>query len=113
MAQSVIKTVIARYKSIMTNEGEWIKPEFKKQTYELVWNRDYSLVGDMFSVNTLAGRIKLNYYSNAMQKYFNKDVYKFGTGILVYKHKKFFLHIPVSCSLSECQLSDISIMFIF
>ncbi len=108
MAQSVIKTVLARYGTIVTNQNAWIKPEFKKQSYELVWNRDYSLVGDKFSVNTLSGRIKLSYYSNAMQKYFDKSIYKFGTAKLVYKHKKFFLHVPVTCDLNECQLSDIS-----
>jgi predicted transposase len=36
MAQSVLKTVIARYKTVLTNEGKWIKPEFKKPQYDLV-----------------------------------------------------------------------------
>lgn len=43
MAQSVFKTVIARYKTILENQKEWIKPSFKKPQYDLVWNRDYSL----------------------------------------------------------------------
>ncbi|MCK5848705.1 MAG: transposase, partial [Caldisericia bacterium] len=43
MAQSVLKTVIARYKTILENQKEWIKPMFKKPQYDLVWNRDYSL----------------------------------------------------------------------
>lgn len=30
MAQSVFKTVIARYKTILENQNEWIKPSFKK-----------------------------------------------------------------------------------
>ena len=30
MAQSVFKTVIARYKTILENQNEWIKPFFKK-----------------------------------------------------------------------------------
>ena len=55
MAQSVIKTVLARYKTIAETEGKWIKPEFRKQSYDLVWNRDYSLVAGQFSVNTLSG----------------------------------------------------------
>ena len=29
MAQSVFKTVIARYKTILENEGKWIKANFK------------------------------------------------------------------------------------
>ena len=40
MAQSVLKTVIARYKTILENQNEWIKPSFKKPQYDLVWNRD-------------------------------------------------------------------------
>jgi hypothetical protein len=71
MAQSVLKTVIARYKTILENQGEWIKPVFKKPQFDLVWNRDYSLTQDMFSVNTLNGRVKLNYYSKGMKKYFD------------------------------------------
>ena len=43
MAQSVFKTVIARYKTILENQKQWIKPDFKKPQYDLVWNRDYSL----------------------------------------------------------------------
>lgn len=51
MAQSVFKTVIARYKTILENQKEWIKPDFKKPQYDLVWNRDYSLTSNLFSVN--------------------------------------------------------------
>ena len=58
MAQSVFKTVIARYKTILENQKEWIKPSFKKPQYDLVWNRDYSLTQNCFSVNTLNGRVK-------------------------------------------------------
>jgi predicted transposase len=48
MAQSVFKTVIARYKTILENQNEWIKPSFKKPQYDLVWNRDYSLTKTVF-----------------------------------------------------------------
>lgn len=61
MAQSVLKTVIARYKTILENQKEWIKPVFKKPQYDLVWNRDYSLTQETFSINTLEGRVKLSY----------------------------------------------------
>ena len=108
MAQSVIKTVLARYKTIAETEGKWIKPEFRKQSYDLVWNRDYSLVTGQFSVNTLSGRLKFSYHEAGMQKYFDKSVYQFGTAKLIYKHKNFFLHIPVTCQIDECDLNDIS-----
>ena len=51
MAQSVLKTVIARYKAILENQNEWIRPSFRKPQYDLVWNRDYSLTQNCFSVN--------------------------------------------------------------
>ena len=107
MAQSVIKTVIARYKTIIENQCEWIKPSFKKPQYDLVWNRDYSLTQNFFSVNTLNGRVKLPYYCEGMTKYFDHTVYKFGTAKLVNKHGKYFLHIPVTYDIEESHISDI------
>ena len=107
MAQSVFKTVIARYKTILENQKEWIQPSFKKPQYDLVWNRDYSLTQNCFSVNTLNGRVKLPYFVEGMSKYFNHDIYKFGTAKLVNKHGKYFLHIPVTYDVEESNLSDI------
>ena len=107
MAQSVFKTVIARYKTILDKQGEWIKPSFKKPQYDLVWNRDYSLTQNCFSVNTLNGRVKLPYFAKGMSKYFDHTVYKFGTAKLVNKHGKYFLHIPVTYDVKESNISDI------
>ena len=107
MAQSVFKTVIARYKTILENQKEWIQPSFKKPQYDLVWNRDYSLTQNCFSVNTLNGRVKLPYFAEGMAKYFDHDIYKFGTAKLVNKHGKYFLHIPVTCDVEESNVSDI------
>ena len=107
MAQSVLKTVIARYKTILQNQNEWIKPSFKKPQYDLVWNRDYSLSKDCFSVNTLDGRIKLPYFSKGMAKYCDHTIYRFGTASLVSKHGKYYLHIPVSYDVEESNLADI------
>ncbi len=107
MAQSVFKTVIARYKTILENQNEWIKPSFKKPQYDLVWNRDYSLMQNCFSVNTLNGRVKLPYFAEGMEKYFNHSIYKFGTAKLVNKHGKYFLHIPVTYEVSKSNLSDV------
>lgn len=107
MAQSVFKTVIARYKPILENQNEWIKPSFKKPQYDLVWNRDYSLTQNCFSVNTLNGRVKLPYFAEGMSKYFNHSIYKFGTAKLVNKHGKYYLHIPVTYEVEESNISDI------
>ena len=107
MAQSVFKRVIARYKSILENQNEWIKPSFKKPQYDLVWNRDYSLTQNCFSVNTLNGRVKLPYFAEGMSKYFNHSIYRFGTAKLVNKHGKYYLHIPVTYEVEESNISDI------
>lgn len=107
MAQSVFKTVIARYKTILENQKEWIKPSFKKPQYDLVWNRDYSLTRNCFSVNTLNGRVKLPYFAEGMSKYFDHTICKFGTAKLVNKRSKYFLHIPVSYDVEESNISDI------
>ncbi len=107
MAQSVLKTVIAKYKTILQNQKEWIKPIFKKPQYDLVWNRDYSITQSLFSVNTLEGRIKLPYADKYVSKYFDKDKYSFGTAKLVHKDAKYFLHIPVTFKVADSNLSDI------
>ena len=107
MAQSVFKTVIARYKTVLENESKWIKPSFKKPQYDLVWNRDYSLTQNCFSVNTLNGRVKLPYFAEGMSKYFDHTIYKFGTAKLVNKHGKYFLHIPVTYGVEKSDISDI------
>ena len=107
MAQSVLKTVIARYKTILENQNEWIKASFKKPQYDLVWNRDYSLTQNRFSINTLNGRVKLSYFSDGMSKYFDHTIYKFGTAKLVNKHGKYYLHIPVTYEVEESNISDI------
>ena len=107
MAQSVFKTVIARYKTILENQNEWIKSSFKKPQYDLVWNRDYSLTQNCFSVNTLNGRVKLPYFAEGMSKYFNHSIYKFGTAKLVNKRGKYYLHIPVTYEVEESNISDI------
>lgn len=107
MAQSIFKTVIARYKTILENQNEWIKPIFRKPQYDLVWNRDYSLVTNCFSVNTINGRLKLSYFDKGMSQYFDHSIYKFGTAKLVCKKGKYFLHIPVSYDVEECDVSNV------
>lgn len=107
MAQSVLKTVIAKYKTILENQKEWIKPIFKKPQFDLVWNRDYSLNKDLFSVNTLQGRVKVPFYKDGFEQYFNDDC-KFGTAKLIFKHNKFFLHIPVTYEIDELLKDKVS-----
>ena len=108
MVQSVIITVIAKYKTILKNQKEWIKPIFRKPQIDLVWNRDYSLTNNrtIFSVNTLKGRIKCEFYARGFEKYFT-DGSKFGTAKLVCRHNKFFLHIPVTYVIDILDSKDV------
>ncbi|KQL45124.1 transposase [Brevibacillus choshinensis] len=95
MAQSVLKTVIARYRSLKSNSHDWTKVRFKKPEYDLVWNRDYSLTKGLFSINTLEGRVKVPFETKGMEPYFDGS-WVYGTAKLVYKYGKFFLHIPMT-----------------
>ena len=61
MAISVIRTVEARYRSLSSSNMPWTLIRFNKPQYDLVYNRDYSLKGDIFSVNTLEGRKKMSF----------------------------------------------------
>ncbi len=107
MAQSVMKTVIARYQSAKSNGHEWSLIQFKRPEYDLVWNRDYSLTQNQFSVNTLDGRLKLNYERKAMKRYFN-GTWKFGTAKLVHKYQKWFLHIPMTKDFSKLESINVN-----
>ena len=106
-AQSVIKTVIARYKTVMSQGNGWMRPSFRKPQLDLVWNRDYSLKKNLFSVSSSTGRLQVPYSFAGMERYFDPEVYAFGTASLVFKHKKFFLHIPVTYEVPDCSMNDI------
>ena len=95
MSQSVMKTVLAKYKTIKSNNQPFTKVQFKNLEYDLVWNRDYLLTNGIFSINSLEGRLKIPFETKGMEKYFD-GTYKFGTAKLVYKFNKYFLHIPMT-----------------
>ncbi|KZL88901.1 putative transposase DNA-binding domain protein [Clostridium magnum DSM 2767] len=95
MAQSCMKTAIARYKTNKSNGHDFTLVQFKNLEYDLVWNRDYSLNKNIFSINSLQGRLKIPYEAKGMEKYFDGS-YNFGTAKLVYKYNKYFLHIPMT-----------------
>jgi len=107
MTQSVMKTVIARYKSAKANSHEWHQVNFRQPEYDLVWNRDYSLNDRLFSINTLVGRIKVKYQTKGMKKYFDGS-WSFGTAKLVCTQGKWFLHIPMTKEMPVLHLSDVS-----
>ena len=107
MAQSTMNTVIARYKSAKSSGHNWMRVTFKLPEYNLVWNRDYSLNENLFSVNTLDGRLKFKFEKKTMKQYFD-GTWKFGTATLVHKFNKWFLHIPMTKNFAELNLADIN-----
>lgn len=71
MTQSAIKTVIARYKTIIENHDEWTQVVFRHLQCDLTWNNDYSFVDGMLSVSTLLkGRLKVPFYNDHMEQFF-------------------------------------------
>ena len=105
MAQSVLRTVVAGYKAVLSSQHHWIRIRFNKPQMDLVWNRDYSLNRDrtLFSVGTLQGRIKVPFLAKGV------DIDgRFGTAKLVYKHGRFFLHVPVTKELDEISAADVT-----
>ena len=108
MAISCIRSVIGNYKTIIKNQGAWIMPVFKHPQLDLVWNRDYSLniKKRLFSVNTLAGRIKVPFYNNNFEQYFS-GIFSFGTAKLINKNDKFFLYIPITYELATLEKKEV------
>lgn len=111
MACSVTKTVLARYKALKTTgvnkkNGKWTQPRFHKPQLDLCYNRDYTLKDDMFSVNTLEGRIKVRFHREAMEEYLTGE-HRLGTAKLVAKHGKYYLHVPVTLDVPDVEDKDI------
>jgi len=100
MACSVTKYVVSKYKSIKANKHKLTLVNFKKPMYELVYNRDYSFVKDVLSLNTLAGRIKVPYITTGKDQYFD-GTWSFGTAIIKHKHGKWIMSIPVTKEVAE------------
>ncbi|MBU5671611.1 RNA-guided endonuclease InsQ/TnpB family protein [Paenibacillus brevis] len=103
MAQSVLKTVVARYKSAVSNGHPWTRVHFKKPEYDLVWHRDYSLSKQLFSINTLQGRVKVPFVMKGMETYFG-STWSFGSAKLVTKRGKWYLYIPMTREVEETAL---------
>ena len=124
MAQSVIRTVIARYKTIKTqmvrrpykyqdqNTGEWYrevrdlnwlhKPiSFKRPQVDLQRNRDWSyLSSGQLSINTLDGRVKVIPVCHGFDQYFD-GTWKFGMAKLLNSGGKWYLHISATKEVAD------------
>lgn len=124
MAQSVIRTVIARYKTVKTqmarrpykyqdqNTGEWYrevrdlnwlqKPiAFNRPQVDLQRNRDWSyLSSGQLSINTLDGRVKVIPVCHGFDQYFD-GTWKFGMAKLLNSGGKWYLHISATKEVAD------------
>ena len=123
MAQSCVRTVIARYRSRQTqlrkefvwdgykkdNHGKqvknyvpktleylWYPIEFKRPQLDLVRNRDYSHKDDgTMTLNTIHGRVIVTPTFKGFEQYFDGS-WKLGTAKVLKSGKHWYLHIVVT-----------------
>lgn len=92
MACNVCNIVAGLYASMKSNH-EHTLAVFKKPKLQYSYNRDYSFTKDgLISIGTLDKRIKIPFVTKGQERYFDGS-WKFGTGTLVYKKGKFYLHV--------------------
>ena len=101
MACNVVRQVAGAYKTVRENGHEWTKCRFRSPVMTLSWNRDYSLNNERFSIGTLNGRIRVDYARAGIEQYFDKSVYRFGAGKIIYRHGKFYLYVSVKYDVDE------------
>jgi IS605 OrfB family transposase len=133
MAISVFGTVAAKYKTKAKQDKQKKKFEkankskkkpnsdkaiqFKVPEYDLVYNKDYSINKQHFSVSVLNSdkRIKVAYISKPFDEYFeslfNKDKrYHFGTAkykqITIGKKTKHYLFIPITYKVADTVIDE-------
>lgn len=125
MAQSIFKTVVARYKTVkeqykqnpykykdqkgktkfIKRTLEWLRKPifFKRPQVDLVMNRDYSFKDNFnnISINTLDDRIICPFEKKHFGSYINNKDFKLGTGKIVTCKKKYYFHIPVTFEVPD------------
>lgn len=130
MAQSVIRTVIARYKTVKTqmsrrpykyqdqNTGEWYretrnlawlcKPiSFNRPQIDLQRNRDWSYLSNgQLSINTLDGRVKASPVCHGFSQYFD-GTWKFGLAKLLKSGNKWYLHISATKEVADFDKQEV------
>lgn len=130
MAQSSVKTAIARYKTVrqhlsrkpyrykdqegnwqrITKTLEWLwKPiSFTRPQADLVRNRDYSFVdnGRLLSINTLGKRTRCRFAGEHFAEYLDGS-YDFGTAKLVKLKGLWYLHIPVTSVIDDFRKENV------
>lgn len=128
MAQSCIRTVVARYKTVQTqlrkqrvwdgykkdNHGNevknyinkdldflWKQIVFNRPQLDLVRNRDYSYTkDDKISLNTVHGRVIVKPIYNGFEQYFDGS-WTLGTAKILKSGKHWFMHIAVTKTIDD------------
>ena len=123
LTQSVIRAVVARYKTVKkqlqdrdyhvydraTDKNYYIKRDlswlqrpikFKKSQADLQRNRDWSMVDKQLSINTLSGRIKLKYVCHGFDQYLDGS-WHFGMAKLIQYGKNWYFYISASKELPD------------
>ena len=130
LAQSCIKTTIARYKTVKqqlfrkpyrykdengnwkrvpkTLEWLWKPVFFRRPQADLVRSRDYSFVddGQVLSINTLGKRTRCTFEGEHLAGYLDGS-YQLGTAKLVELKGLWYLHIPVTKAVEEFQKGNV------
>ena len=130
LAQSAIKTTIARYKTVKqqlfqnpykykdengnwnystkTLEWLWQPVLFSRPQADLVRNRDYSFVddGQTLSINTLGKRTKCTFEGEHFSEYLDGS-WNLGTAKLVELKGLWYLHIPITKSVEDFQKENV------
>lgn len=130
LAQSCIKTTIARYKTVKQQlfrkpyrykdeDGNWQRiPKtlewlwkpilFRRPQADLVRNRDYSFIddGQALSINTLGKRTKCSFDGEHFAGYLDGS-YQLGTAKLIELRGLWYLHIPVTKAVEDFQKENV------
>ena len=123
LAQSVIRSTVARYKTVniqlkarnyhiydqLTNQNYYIerdlnwlqKPiKFNKPQADLQRNRDWSFVNGQLSINTLGKRVHLSYICHGFDQYLDGS-WHFGMAKLIQYGKNWYFYISASKELPD------------
>lgn len=128
MAQSCVRTVIAKYRTVQTQLRKqrvwdgykkdnhdklvknyvrkdldflWKPIVFKRPQLDLVRNRDYSHKSDnIMSLNTIYGRVTVKAIFNGFEKYFD-GTWKFGTAKVLKSGNHWYLYIAVTKEIEK------------
>lgn len=131
MAQSAIKTVIARYKTVKTQlfqhpfrydtgkkDGKgrgiwaqiyrdltwlWQPINFKRPQLDLQRGRDWSYLSatNQLSLNTLNGRRKVDFVCKGFDQYLDQTRWKFGSLKMLQLRGKWYIHLSATTAIPE------------